>query len=60
MLDLKKIRKDPELFDQLLEKRGIKPQVEKILKVDTKHRKILTELQEIQEKRNEASKKIGI
>ena len=34
MLDLKKIRKDPELFDQLLEKRGIKPQVEKILKVD--------------------------
>ena len=44
----------------MLEKRGIKPQAEKILKVDTKHRKILTELQEIQEKRNEASKKIGI
>jgi len=60
MLDIKKIRKDPKLFDQSLKRRGVDPHAEKILEIDSKRRKLLSNIQEIQEKRNEASKKAGV
>ena len=52
MLDIKKIRKDPKLFDQSLKRRGVDPHAEKILEIDSKRRKLLSNIQEIQEKRN--------
>lgn len=59
MLDLKWIRNSPELLDQGLQKRGQEPLSAKILQLDDKFRALQTELQAMQNRRNDLAKQIG-
>ncbi|RMD64115.1 MAG: serine--tRNA ligase [Alphaproteobacteria bacterium] len=59
MLDLKWIRECPEELDAGLRRRGLAPLSARILDLDTRHRRVLTEMQELQSRRNEASRAIG-
>ncbi|MBD2842742.1 serine--tRNA ligase [Erythrobacter rubeus] len=59
MHDIRLIRDDPEAFDAALARRGIDPVAKGILALDEERRAVATELQEVQARRNEASKAIG-
>ena len=59
MHDLKEIRENPDRFDAGLKRRGLAPRSADILDLDMKARAKTTELQELQTKRNTASKAIG-
>ncbi len=59
MHDIRALRSDPAAFDAALARRGAAPEAARVLAVDTELRAVLTELQEGQARRNEASKAIG-
>ncbi|HAJ90942.1 MAG TPA: serine--tRNA ligase [Rhodospirillaceae bacterium] len=59
MHDLKSLRDNPAAFDANWARRGLPPQTPAILELDEKRRKLQTELQTAQSRRNEASKEIG-
>lgn len=59
MHDLKALRENPAAYDQNWARRGLAPQTPLILELDEKRRKLQTELQAAQGRRNEASKDIG-
>jgi len=59
MLDLKWIRENPAVFDSALKDRGLPPQSDAVLALDAKRRAAQTAVQELQQRRNEASKEIG-
>ena len=59
MHDIKFIREQPEAFDAGLARRGVAAQSAAILSLDTDRRAVATQLQEAQNRRNEASKLIG-
>ncbi len=59
MHDIRFIRENPEAFDAGLAKRGLAAQSGQILSLDTASRAVTTKLQEMQARRNEASKLIG-
>lgn len=59
MHDLKSLRENPAFYDQNWARRGLAPQTPAILELDEKRRKLQTELQTAQNRRNEASKEIG-
>ena len=59
MLDIKKVRENPELIDQTLEKRNHPAVSKDLLSADEKNRNLISELQKIQEERNLKSKLIG-
>ncbi len=59
MLDIKKVRENPELIDQTLEKRNHPAVSKDLLLADEKNRNLISELQKIQEERNSKSKLIG-
>lgn len=59
MHDIKFIRDDPQAFDAGLQRRGVAPAASAILALDTERRAIATQMQEAQNRRNEASKAIG-
>ncbi len=59
MHDLKWIRENPVDFDAGIARRGLAPLADDLLGKDREHREVLTALQEIQTKRNDASKAIG-
>lgn len=59
MHDLRFIRDNPDRFDAALAMRGVKPVARKILELDEERRQLTTRLQEMQSRRNEASKAIG-
>ncbi len=59
MHDLKSIRENPAAFDAALARRGVAAVAAEILALDERRRSVLTELQEGQSRRNEASKAIG-
>jgi seryl-tRNA synthetase len=59
MFDLKWIRENPEALDGSLTRRGAEAASADILKLDTERRGVQTRLQELQNRRNAASKKIG-
>jgi hypothetical protein len=59
MYDLKWIRESPEGFDAGLTRRGLAPRSAEVLDLDARHRALLTRLQEMQARRNEASRAIG-
>lgn len=59
MHDLKTVRDDPRAFDLALSRRGLPPHADLILDLDKKHRALIQRLQELQARRNEASKQIG-
>jgi seryl-tRNA synthetase len=59
MHDLKFIREMPDIFDAGLFRRGIVPQSGKILELDAERRKVQTGLQDMLQRRNEASRAVG-
>jgi len=59
MFDLRDIRQNPDLYDANWARRGLSRQTPAILELDEKHRAIQTELQIVQQMRNEKSKEIG-
>ena len=59
MHDIQFVRQNPEGFDAALKRRGLEPRAGEILAIDEKRRALLTELQRLQARRNEASKLIG-
>jgi seryl-tRNA synthetase len=59
MFDIKAIRDDAQAFDAGLAKRGLEPQAARLIEIDERRRKIITSLQEMQQRRNDASKQIG-
>lgn len=59
MHDLKYIRENPQDFDAALTRRGAAPVAATILALDENRRAILTEMQNAQARRNDASKAIG-
>lgn len=60
MFDLKVIRDNPDGFDAALARRGEAAVASTLLHLDEKRRALLTEAQECQARRNEASKLIGL
>ena len=59
MHDLKYIRENPDRFDAGLARRGLAPRAGEILALDAEARKFTAALQDLQTKRNTASKAIG-
>jgi seryl-tRNA synthetase len=59
MHDLKNIRENPQAFDAALARRGAAAVADEIVALDERRRAVLTELQDGQARRNEASKAIG-
>ncbi len=59
MHDIRAIREAPNDFDRAMARRGLAPQAAAILALDERRRSVLTELQGLQNRRNEASKAIG-
>lgn len=59
MHDLRAIRENPAAFDEGLKRRFLVPQSSSILTLDEAHRSLLTQAQELQNRRNEASKEVG-
>ena len=59
MLDLKWIRENPEAFDAARARRGLPPLALDVLALDSRRRLVQTELQQMQARRNAASKEVG-
>jgi len=59
MHDINAIRENPEAFDAALKRRGVEAHAADLLARDDARRKAISEAQELQTRRNEASKKIG-
>ena len=60
MHDLKSIRDNPEAFDAALARRGLAPRAAEILDLDSRRRAAQAAFQEMQARRNEASRQIGL
>ena len=60
MLDIKWIRDNPAALDAALKRRGAEPQADALIALDEKRRAIVQKAQEMQSRRNAASKEIGI
>ena len=60
MLDIKKIRRQPDWFKEKLATRGIDAsEIDEVLELDQKRRELLQKVEALKAQRNEASKKIG-
>ena len=59
MHDIRALRADPAAFDAALNRRAAAPETARVLALDAELRATLTELQEGQARRNEASRAIG-
>ncbi|MAI50179.1 MAG: serine--tRNA ligase [Rhodospirillaceae bacterium] len=59
MHDIRWIRENPEAFDAALKRRGLPAIAADVLAMDAENRNITTGLQDLQTRRNEASKQIG-
>ena len=60
MHDIRWIRENPNQFDKALERRGLAPLAARAIEIDAANRSVTTELQELQKRRNDASKHIGV
>ena len=60
MHDIRWIRDNPDQFDKALARRGLAPLALKAVEIESANRAITTELQELQTRRNDASKQIGV
>jgi seryl-tRNA synthetase len=60
MHDIRRIREDGERFDAAMKRRGLEAVSVEILEADATWRSGTTELQSLQQRRNEASKQIGV
>lgn len=59
MHDIKLIRTTPDLLDKSQARRGKKPHAQEILGLDTQHRQMQTELQDLQTRRNQIAQQFG-
>mgnify|MGYP002713001796 CR=1 FL=1 len=59
MHDLKFIRENPDAFDKAMAARGVEPKAQEILNLDESRRSLQTTMQEMQARRNAASKEVG-
>jgi len=59
MLDIKFIRENPKKVKDSCKKKGVKCDIDNLLKIDEKKRKLQTELETISAQKNKASKKIA-
>ncbi len=59
MLDIKWIRDNADAFDAALAKRGMEPLAQSLIALDEKRRAIILKVQDMQSRRNTASKEIG-
>ncbi|MCP3055311.1 serine--tRNA ligase [Aurantimonas marianensis] len=59
MLDIRWIRENPEKLDEALARRGAAPASAELIRLDEARREHLTRLQQLQGRRNDASKAIG-
>jgi seryl-tRNA synthetase len=60
MHDIRRIREDGDGFDAAMKRRGLEPVSAMIKEADAARRAGITELQSLQQRRNEASKQIGV
>ncbi|MCG5242090.1 serine--tRNA ligase [Azospirillum doebereinerae] len=60
MHDLRAIRENPEAFDRGLGRRGLAALSSSVIELDARRRAVQTQLQEMQARRNEAAKEIGL
>ncbi|MBP2227286.1 seryl-tRNA synthetase [Azospirillum agricola] len=60
MHDLRAIRENPEAFDRGLGRRGLAALSSSVLDLDGRRRSAQTQMQEMQARRNEAAKEIGV
>lgn len=58
MLDIKRIRQNPEAIKAAVERRGKKTRIDELLQLDEKRREILADVETKKAKKNEVSKKI--
>ncbi|EKW98830.1 serine--tRNA ligase [Ligilactobacillus saerimneri] len=60
MIDIKKIRKDPDFYKEKLGTRGLPAaEIDEVIALDKKRRELLQETENLKAERNEASKQIG-
>ena len=59
MLDIRKIRENPEFYKEETRKKGTTIEIEEILSLDEKRRSILAEVEKLKAERNAESKRIG-
>jgi seryl-tRNA synthetase len=59
MLDIRWIRENPQALDQALKNRGAEPESARLVALDEARRAAIAKLQEMQTRRNAASKEIG-
>ncbi|GES45569.1 serine--tRNA ligase [Rhizobium dioscoreae] len=59
MLDIRWIRENAEAFDAALAKRGAEPLSQSLIALDEKRRSVIQSVQDMQSRRNAASKEIG-
>ena len=60
MHDIRFIRENPDAFDAAMARRGLEPQSRSILETDSKRRGLQGRIQDMQSRRNVASKEIGM
>ncbi len=59
MLDMQRIREDPDGVRTSLRRRGIEPPIDRLLELDTARRSLLTQVEHLKAERNRVSKEIG-
>ena len=59
MHDIRFIRKHPEKFTAAMQRRSVTVTADEILKIDRQRRGLQSEIQDMQSRRNAASKNIG-
>ena len=59
MHDIRYIRDNPAAFDAAMDKRGRRPQAQRLIDLDARRREATTRLQEVETERNAKSKQIG-
>jgi len=60
MLDIKFIRENPEKVKEGCQKKGIKVDIERLLKVDKKRRELIQEIESLKARQNKISQEIGL
>lgn len=59
MIDLKILRENPELIRQAIVNRGEKINIEEIIEIDARRRRIITQVDNLRKERNEISEQVG-
>jgi seryl-tRNA synthetase len=59
MHDIKWIRDNPDVFDRALARRGLASEATRLIAIDERRRAVITKLEQVQARRNAASKDVG-